>query len=307
MSVIGPMVEVNTDLLTPGQDMAIKKHKTWWREGEGQGAAIPAVRNINVESHLTELTALLQMFMGFADKESGLPPPSLGDTSGGGSEALRTSKNASMFLGAAALPIRDTVRNYDTFTISVINALVAWNKQYDPNPTRDGDHNVIARGSTSLIAKEVLAGALNDFKAGLSPDELPHIKSREMVIMKMKANDIPEELLEDEDKANAIIQAQQDQQQAAMQVQHDLVDAQVHEVFAAALEHVAKAQTEGVTSGTAVLEALTQALAAGHAASVERNKNAIAAFTAGHAAVAAHAKNAIALQVANKPAPARAA
>jgi len=160
MSVIGPMVEINDDLVTPGQNLAIRKHMTIHREGEGQSAALPAVRNINIESHLTELTALLGMFMGFAEKESGLPPPSVGDMSGGGSEALRTSKNASMFLGAAALPIRDTVRNYDVFTISMISALVAWNAKYDPNPSRDGDHDIIARGSTSLIANRPCCGSL---------------------------------------------------------------------------------------------------------------------------------------------------
>ena len=308
MSVIGPLVEVNDDLVTPGQDLRIRKHMTIHREGEGASAQIPAVRNINIESHLTELIAMINLFQTFADKESGLPPPSVGDVSGGGSEALRTTKNASMFLGAAALPIRDTVRNYDTFTVSAIGSLVAWNMKFDPNPTRDGDHDVLARGSTSLIAKEVLSTALNEFRASVTPDEMPHLKTRGMLIARMKANDLPlDDLLEDEDVAEKNVAAQQAQQQAAMQVQHDLVDAQVHEVFAAALEHVAKAQTEGVTSGVDVLTALTSALAAGHAQAAERQKNAVAAFTAGHAAVAAHAKNSIALKVANKPAPARAA
>ncbi|MGH8369395.1 MAG: hypothetical protein ACRESC_00305, partial [Gammaproteobacteria bacterium] len=99
MSVIGPMVEVNMDLLTPGQSTVVSKHKTWYREGEGNMAQVPAVRNITIESHLTELQALLQMWMDFARQESGLPPPSVGDVSQGGSEALRTQGNASMFLG----------------------------------------------------------------------------------------------------------------------------------------------------------------------------------------------------------------
>ena len=137
---------------------------------------------------------------------------------------------------------------------------------------------------------------------------MPHLKTRGMLVARMKANDLPlDDLLEDEDVAAQKEKAQSDQQQAAMQVQHDLIDAQVHEVFARALEHVAKAQTEGVTSGVEVLTALTTALAAGNKAQADHTKNAIADFSAGHAAVAAHASNAIALKVANKPAPARVA
>ena len=147
MSVIGPMAGVNDDYLTPGQDTAMRKHKTWRFENLGGNQSISSVlSSFNLESHVSELLALRAAFLDSADKESGLPPPSLGDVSGGGSEAFRTQRNASMFLGAAALPIRDTVRNYDTFTISVIGSLVKWNTKFDPNPNRVGDHDVIARG-----------------------------------------------------------------------------------------------------------------------------------------------------------------
>ena len=291
MSVIGPMVEINDDLVTPGQNLTIRKHMTIHREGEGQMANIPAVRNINIESHITELIALINMFMGFAEKESGLPPPSVGDMSGGGSEALRTTKNASMFLGAAALPIRDTVRNYDVFTMSMISALVAWNRKYDPNPTRDGDYNVVARGSTSLVAKEVMSGALNEFRASITPDEAPHLKPRAMLIARMKANDIPaDEFLEDEDKANEIIQRNAQAQQAASHVEMELVSAQVKRELATALEKEAKAASQTTGIGVEVFRVLIDALSA-------KDKS-----TVGHVKALADAGKADAAQVAaNRP------
>lgn len=264
MSVIGPMVEVNDDMLTPGQDVNIRKHKTWRREGEGQSAGMPAVRNINVESHLSELISLLNVFMQFAEKESGLPPPSLGDTSGGGSEALRTSKNASMFLGAAALPIRDTVRNYDTFTVSYVSALVAWNTRYDPNPSRDGDFNILARGSTSLIAQEVLATSLNEFRASVTPDEVPHLKTRGMLIARMKANDMPlDDLLEDEETAEANVAAQSQAAQGQAQAAVDLINAQVEEALANAFKRAAEARAADSSIGVEVFRSLSEAMAAG--------------------------------------------
>lgn len=281
-SVIGPMAEVNTDMLTPGQNLSISKHKTWMRESNGgQSDAIPAVRNINIDSHLGELLPLVQLFLSFGDKESGLPPASLGDTSGGGSEALRTQRNASMFLGAAALPVRDTVRNYDTFTISLISSLVAWNQKYAPDPSRDGDHNIIARGSTSLIAKEVLAQSLAEFKNSLTPDELPHIKVRELLKERAKANDIPvDELMEDEDVANETIQRNAQQQQAMQQSQMDLVAAQVKEILSAALENEAKATSVEDTAKAAMLKVVIDAIKTGNKHMVDQAKTLVQAHEA---------------------------
>jgi hypothetical protein len=222
---------------------------------------------------------LRAVFIESAGKESGLPPPSLGDVSGGGSEALRTQRNASMFLGAAALPVRDTVRNFDTFTISAMNALVAWNMKYDPDPARDGDHNVIARGSTSLIAKEVLSLALDTFRQTVTPDEQPHIKSRKLLEERMKAHDLPvSEILEDEDKANAMIKAQQDAQQAQVALQEGLVRAQVEEILTNAMQNVAKAKKADASITADNFELIVQAIHGGlrlenDAAKIEADKN----------------------------------
>jgi hypothetical protein len=297
-SVVGPMVEVQTERLVPGTNTSIAKHKTWPVEtGNGAVDATPAVRNISIESHIPDLLNLLNTFMDFANKESGLPPPSLGDTSGGGSEALRTSKNASMFLGAAALPIRDTVRNFDTFTISMINALVAWNAKFDPNPTRDGDHDVIARGSTSLIAKEVLSQSLTDFKVSLVPEDAPYIKRGELLKGVAKAHDLPiDDLFEDDDTAKKNVAAQQQAAQQQVQTQQGLVEAQIKELLTRALEHEAKAKTEGVDAGISVFQAMIDAIDSGRKATADTTKNVIAAHLADSTRI-----------VAEKPVPARAA
>ena len=262
--VVGPSVEVNTELLTPGQNTDIRKHKTWFREGTGNEAGVPAVRNLTIESHITELIALIKLFTEFSDKESGLPPPSLGDVSGGGSEALRTQQNASMFLGAAALPIRDTVRNYDTFTISVISSLVKWNQKYDPNPSRDGDYDVIARGSTSLIAKEVLAQSLDVFRTTISEDELPHINARALLEERAKARDIPiDRILEDEDVAKQKIAAAQQAQQQQLTDQREVLKAQVEETLAKAFKAAAEARKADSSISVDVFTALMEALTNG--------------------------------------------
>lgn len=260
-SVLGTQLEVNTDLLAPGMDTALRKHKVWRREGTGAEATYPAVRNVAIESRLTEQSALMDRFMDFADKESGLPPAAMGDVTAGGSEALRTQGNASMFLGAAALPIRDTVRNFDTFTTSVIKSVVKWNTKYDPNPSRDGDYNIIARGSTSLIAKEVLAASLDQLRATATEGELPYINERALFIERMKARDLPvDEVLASEDEANAKIAQQAAAAQKAQAVQEEMMRAEIREMLTRAMKNVATARQANSGADVNVVKTILEAL-----------------------------------------------
>lgn len=297
MSVIGPAVILNREKMVPGQDVSIRKHMTIEAEDLRPGESLTSVAaNFSIDSHLTELESLLQVFLSFADKESTLPPPSMGDTSGGGSEALRTSRNASMFLGAAALPVRDTLRNFDIFTKSVVSADVAWNAKYDPNPSRDGDHSVITRASTSLVAKEILAQTLNEFRASVTPDEAAHLNTRKVLMERMKANDLPLDLLEDEDKANEIIAAQQQAQQSQLAGQEALVKAQVEKFLSDALAAAAKARATDASIGIDVFAQIIEGLKAGDKGAMDKAQTLIAAHQADTAR-----------QVAEKPTPAKAA
>lgn len=224
----------------------------------------PAVRPIARKSRVGELIEGVKLFMEFANNESGLPPPSMGDVSGGGSEALRTQQNASMFLGAASLPIRDTVRNYDMFTTSVITALMKWNMRYDPNPSRDGDYQALGRGSTSMIAKEVLAQSLDMFKTTLDPEEKAHIDTRALLKMRGKARDIPiDDIMLSEDQAKQNIQAQQAQQQAQFQAGLQEVESKVRKNLAEALKAAADAHAKDAGVQVDVLTLLMEVLNGG--------------------------------------------
>ena len=239
--VCGDMVEINVDLLMPGQNLDIYARKAWLREGIGQEAGIPAVRPLPLNSHIGELTGVINLFMQFADTETALPPPALGDPSKGGSEALRTTGGMSMLMGAAALPIRDTVRNYDKFTVSFIGSLYHWNMEFNDNNDIKGDYQIIARGSTSLIAKEVRATALDQFSVTLNDEEREHVSTRKLLEERMKSHDIPLDVLEDvatverkqAAKAEAVAKAEASQQR--------VTEAEIKKMVSAAFKDVADA------------------------------------------------------------------
>lgn len=257
--VCGPILEGNVSLLVPGQDLSLHSYKIFWREDEDR-AGVPAIREVKIESHIQELTSLIELFNGFADTETAMMPISQGDISKGGSEAMRTQGNASMLMSAASLPIRDTVRNFDLFTESFIGSLVDWNMQFNPDPAIKGDFVTLARGSTSLIAKEVRAYALDNFKMSLTPDEVVYIKTGMLLKERAKSRDIPMEIFEDD----AVVQQKQQAQSAVAQQQQAqqsaLAEATVKKVLTEALKNAALAKKADTGASTDIFEVLMKAV-----------------------------------------------
>lgn len=232
--VCGGMFEVNESLLKPGQDLDVYGRKVWVREDLGVDVNARAVNQVPVNSYISELIQIIELFQGFADAETALPPPALGDVSGQGKESLRTTGNLSMLLGAAALPIRDTVRNFDKFTVSFISSLCYWYMEFGNDESIKGDFSVIARGSTSLIAKEVRAQAIAQLSTTLTPDERMYISTKQMVTEKLKVLDLPDTLLEDEEVVKAKLAEQARTAAATAQVSAAMSQAQIkHEVASA--------------------------------------------------------------------------
>ena len=261
----GPQLEVNVDLLRMDQDTkGVKPFKVWYREGDGQAAATPAIRNITIDSHIPELLQMVDLFMGFADKETFINPVTGGDMENSPSEPMRTSSGASMILGNAALPFRDIVRNFDQFTMSVMHSLVEWNRMFNPNEDIKGDLQPIARGATSLIAKEVRAMALDNLATTLRDDEAVYVDMKELAKARISVRDLPTErlLLSDEE-----VQKKQDSQsqraQQEQEMQDETVRANIRKVLADAFKATSQAKKNLDGADATVFNAVLSALEKG--------------------------------------------
>lgn len=256
--VCGPQLIVRLGMLLKGQTFDIHAFKTWFVDEGAENSNTKPVENISIDSHIPELKEIIALCMEFMDAETALPPPAMGDVSQGGSEALRTQRNASMFLGAAALPIRDTVRNFDTFTTSFITALYDWNMEFNEDASIKGDYEIIARGSTSLIAKEVRATALDVLAQTLRPEEVVYIKGKKFLEERMKVRDVDlTDLLEDDETVAQKQQAQAQQLQAQQAQQAQLIDAQIQSEKADALKDAALARKADVGADVDVYDSIT--------------------------------------------------
>jgi hypothetical protein len=153
------MLEVDETNLAPGQDMKTYPGKVWRRQGGPPGQAIYAVKWPNT---IQENMGMFDKFRQLADESTGMPSYSHGQT--GIASTGRTAAGMSMLMGAAALSIKTVVKNVDDYWLQPIGeALFAFNMQFDFDPTIKGDLAVKARGTSSLMQREVRSQRLLTF------------------------------------------------------------------------------------------------------------------------------------------------
>ena len=260
--VCGIQMEVNVDLLEDDQDTGtMSAHKLWRREGMGEMANYPALRAVQTNSHMDELLTVIQRFLDFADLESFVGPASGGDVTQAPSEPMRTAAGASMMRSDAALPFKDIVRNFDCFTQSVIYALVAFNRKFNPNLVMEGDYDVVARGATSLVAKEVRGMQVDQLMQTMTEQEFDHVDERRMVETRFAVRDLNDMLVTpDEVKRRRDLKRQQEEEEKQMQVEQ--MQAQIRETLAKAFKAIAdgKARSSGadVEAAKAAMELLQE-------------------------------------------------
>ena len=272
--VCGPNLELNTDLLRLDQDLrSISPYKIWYREGLGADANMPAIREIKMDSHIGELIQVINMFQQFADAETFVNPATGGDMQKGPSEPFRTATGASMLRGDAALPFKDVVRNFDLFTESVITSLVAFNQQFNPRQDIRGDFQVQAKGSTSLIAKEVRGTQLDQFVQTLTPEEAQYVETYELLKERAYSRDLTDNVIVTRAEADRIKQSQAEQQQKQSAQADEMARVQIRTGLADALKAVSQAN-KNQAAANAELATSTNELLGGLESGVQESGNA---------------------------------
>lgn len=261
--VCGPNIEVNRELLSEGQDISsIRAYKVWYREGTGPEANMPAVRNLPFDAHMDELLKLVDLFTRFADAETFVGPATGGDVQQQPSEPMRTAAGASMVRGDAALPFKDIIRNFDAFTQSILTSLLQFNRKFNASRMPQGDFNVIARGATSLIAKEVRGMQLDQLAVSMTPEERMHIDERKFVEQRFASRDLAH-LLVPIEEARQRMQAAQQATAAQTALQEEQLRAEVRKTMADAFKGIAQGQKNSAGADAAAVKSALELLTAG--------------------------------------------
>ena len=201
LALAGNLVfDIDETMLVPGQDMKVFPGKIFRRQSGMPGQAIHGVKFPNTS---TENLMMFDRFRQLADESTGIPSYSHGTT--GVQSTTRTAAGMSMLMGAAALNVKTVVKNIDDYLLRPLGeAMFAWNMQFnEDSPEIRGDVEIKARGTSSLMQKEVRSQRLMTFLQAASNQNLaPFVRWHTVLSEIAKSLDIePEKLINDPERA----------------------------------------------------------------------------------------------------------
>ena len=218
----------------------------------------PAIRAISANSHMNELVQVMQIFDANADEVTAVPKFTYGDNPKAG--AAGTMGGLSMLLAQANIALKDFVVSWDEgVTKPFISALYHWNMRFSDDDTIKGDYDVVAKGASSLVAKEVRGQALSQFAASLQPEQRALIKWPELTEQQANTQDLAGIVMSKEEamaqQQSPEFQQQQQMQMMQMQVQLAQEQAKLAELQARAGKIDAEAMNKRVEAMYAAMQA----------------------------------------------------
>lgn len=239
----GPQFEFNTDLMDPDQDFEdIRQFKAWLREGQGNSSGYPAIRVFNIDSHITEYQLIIKQFLDFADLETAFPTYMLIEPAKSGNE---TAQGASIRSGTVNITVKDVAKNFDDFNSGVLEGMYAWNMEFNEDESIKGDHSIVAKGLSSLVAKEIRAQVLQQSEP-IAEKYKAWVKEDEYLKELWKAMDMPIDILRTQEEHDLYVKENSNPEM--MQKQLDMLQAQIDEMNSKALKNTAMAKKQNVSA-----------------------------------------------------------
>ena len=114
----------------------------------------PAMKFFPIPANIDKYGQLLELFMQLADRVTNIPAQLHGEAVGSG--AMRTFRGMSMLQGSATKALHASVENltYGVFE-PLGNLLYNYNMLYSPDQSIKGDSQIIVKGASGLLAKEI--------------------------------------------------------------------------------------------------------------------------------------------------------
>ncbi|MBF0316797.1 MAG: hypothetical protein HQL04_01360 [Nitrospirae bacterium] len=157
----GPQVERNVERVLPGESREMWPWKVW-DVTDSQMTATPAIRFYQPPMVVDKLIQVYEFFMRRAEEHSGIPSYVNSNNSDTG---VNTNASAlSMSMTQAARGIKGVVKNIDSRIITpCVERQYHFNLRYGDDSAMVPDVKAVAKGSSSLIAKEQQAIRRSEF------------------------------------------------------------------------------------------------------------------------------------------------
>jgi hypothetical protein len=234
-----PQINVNVNRLAPGQDaLEIKPGKIWATTDAPAGSTGKPIEFFTPPSIVADVQRVQQDAMAFCDEQTGLPRSLQGE--GGQGIHNRTASGASMQFNSAITPLKGVAFNIDTKLISpMLRNMVKFYDKFSKDKSIVGDFQVVAKGVSGLMAREVVSQKLGNLMQAVSssPELAKRIDMERVADLLMRGSGLQDSRLvlteaEVLKREEAIQQQQQVAQAAGQQMQADIQAQSQHKMRA---------------------------------------------------------------------------
>jgi len=231
----GPQVEIDVDRLPPGEEIeAMYPWKIWQtRAPQAGGQYGPAVQFYQPSPMGEQLLRVYDYFARQADRQTGIPAYTGGDTTGTASGAAGTASGLNTLMASASRGIKLVIARIDDGIITpLIERMFDYNMLYNPDESIKGDLKVVARGVNSLLQLEQeQAAKMNFLQITANPIDMEIIGTdgRAKVLREVakNLNMDDEEVVPNEQQLAMKQQAAQEQQMQMMQQEMAIKEAEI--------------------------------------------------------------------------------
>jgi hypothetical protein len=223
--ISGPQMIVDVNRLVPGTKYDQIQPWGIWPVKNMEGSSQVPVQFVKIESMLTELKVIQDIFRNFVQEVTSMPDMTSGIAGQG--QHNRTMGGMSMLFGAADSYTRGVIFNIDNYlTKQMIRAYYDWEMQYHPDKTIKGDMVIEASGVSGVLAKEVASQRLAELMQALGqiPGGTDYINMPELLKEVFRGLDMSNDsvILSDPEVDNM----RQQRQQAEVEKQGQMAQAQ---------------------------------------------------------------------------------
>lgn len=151
----GPQVVIDTDCITPLNGVwEIVPNKLWKRV---PGSSLVDVQKafwvFNIDNQQERLQAMIELALRFAEESTGLPMILQGQM---GEKDVDTLGGMRMLMNNASSVLRRLAKNWDDqITSRHVGRYYNWLMEYGENPNEKGDFIIEARGSSTLVERDI--------------------------------------------------------------------------------------------------------------------------------------------------------
>ncbi len=162
----GPQLVVNENVIEPTDgDWKLRPRKTW-RMKKGAPKGEEPFKIINIDSNITDLTALIELCKTNVDEETNLPMIAQGEQ---GTDVTKTATGMSLLMNSANVIFKRIVKNWDDdMTTPSLRRIYHFLMQFSPKQHIKGDYEVDARGTSVLLVREIQSANIMLFLTNFS-------------------------------------------------------------------------------------------------------------------------------------------